>query len=171
MKNILIILLALVISAPLFGQTRVINRFYNKYKHEENVTNIKVKGWLLKMAGNFADDETAEKMLKKITQLRVLVIEGQDKVAKKDYTKLVEDVKKKDFEEILRMRDGLTSIRALVKSNGDDISNVLLLIDGEDEFIMLSLEGNLKFSDLKSLNFDVDGGDAFEHLPETKPKA
>lgn len=171
MKNTLIIILALLFCAPVFGQNRAINKFYNKYKHDENVTNLKVNGWLLKMAANYADDETAEKMLKKVSQLRVLVIEGNDKVAKDDYSKLIKDVKKREFEDIFQIRDGLTKIRALVKSSGDDISNVLLLIEGEDEFIMLSLEGKLKFSDLNDIHFDVEGGDAFQQLPETRPKA
>lgn len=172
MKNIIILALAFLMAAPAFGQTRSINKFYNKYKHQENVTNVKVRGWLLKIASNHIDDEKAETLIKKVSQLRVLVVEGADGVAKNDFDKLVKGVMEKDnFEDIFRIREGTDNIRALVKSDGDKISNVLLFVQGLDEFVMLSLEGNLNFSDLNDLKFDVEGGDAFENFPEEKPEA
>ncbi len=172
MKNFLIIALALLFVGPAFGQTRSINKFYNKYKHEENATNVKVRGWLIKLASKAVDDEQAVDLMKKVSQLRVLVIEGENGVRPKDFDKLVKDVQQKDaFEDILRIREGTDNIRAMVKSDGDKISNVLLFVDGETEFVMLSLEGLLDFSDLNDLKFDVDGGEHFEKLPETKPEA
>ncbi len=172
MKNILIIALAFLFTVPAFGQTRAINKFYNKYKHQENVTNVKVRGWLIKLASNAVDDEKAEQLMKKVTQLRVLVVEGTDGVRPKDFDKLVKDVEKDAFEDILRIREGKDNIRAMVKTNGDNkISNVLLFVDGEEEFVLLSLEGLLDFSDLNDLQFDVQGGEHFEKIPETKPQA
>lgn len=173
MKNILIIALAFLFTVPAFGQTRAINKFYNKYKHEENATNVKVRGWLIKLASNAVEDEKATELMKKVSQLRVLVIEGANGVKPKDYDKLVKDVAEKDaFEDILRIREGTDNIRAMVKTNKDNkISNVLLFVDGESEFVMLSLEGLLDFSDLNDLQFDVDGGEHFEKIPETKPEA
>ncbi|MCB0654311.1 MAG: DUF4252 domain-containing protein [Saprospiraceae bacterium] len=171
MKNILIIALAFLFIVPAFGQTKSINKFYNKYKHQENVTDVKVRGWLIKLASSQVDDEQAENILKKVSQLRVLVVDGFEGVKSNDYNKLIKDVEKDSFEEILRIREGTDNIRAMVKSDGDKISNVLLFVDGEDQFVMLSLEGNLNFSDLNDLHFDVEGGDAFEKIPEEKPKA
>lgn len=171
MKNILIIALAFLFIVPAFGQTKSINKFYNKYKHQENVTDVKVRGWLIKLASSQVDDEQAENILKKVTQLRVLVVDGFEGVKSNDYNKLINDVEKDSFEEILRIREGKDNIRAMVKSDGDKISNVLLFVDGEDQFVMLSLEGSLDFSDLNDLHFDVEGGDAFEKIPEEKPKA
>ena len=84
---------------------------------------------------------------------------------------MVKGIEKESFEEILRIREGTDNIRALVKSDGDKISNVLLFVEGPDEFVLLSLEGNLNFSDLNDLQFDVEGGDAFEKIPEEKPRA
>lgn len=171
MKNILIIAFAFLFIVPAFGQTKSINKFYNKYKHQENVTDVKVRGWLIKLASSQVDDEQAENILKKVTQLRVLVVDGFEGVKSNDYNKLINDVEKDSFEEILRIREGKDNIRAMVKSDGDKISNVLLFVDGEDQFVMLSLEGSLDFSDLNDLHFDVEGGDAFEKIPEEKPKA
>lgn len=168
MKNIIVFIVLCL--SPLFlkAQNGNVKAFYDKYMGYENVTNVSLQGWVLKMAADFADEETGEQLLKKITKLRVMVMDDQNLVSKNDYQNLVKGIKKDRFEKLMEIKDGGERIDFFIQEDGDEISNLLMLINGADEFILVSLEGNLKFSDLKELNFEIDGGNHFKKIPKKK---
>ena len=161
---------ALLVLGPFFAftQPKAIAQFYEKYTQHENVTDVKLQGWLLEIASNFADDEQAKKILNKITYLRVLVMEEGNLVSPEEYKNLLKDIRQSSFEELFKIREGQQDIGFYIREKGDSITDVLLLVNGEDEFVLLSLEGLLKFSDLNDLNIDIDGAGHFKKLPEKK---
>ncbi|MCB0586326.1 MAG: DUF4252 domain-containing protein [Phaeodactylibacter sp.] len=165
------ILSALLALGPLFAfaQPRPIARFYDKYKQFENVTDVKLQGWLLEIATSFAEeDEDARKLLDKITYLRVLVMDEGNLVSPGEYKSLLRDIRQSSFEELFKVKEGQEDISFFIREKGDTITDVLLLVNGEDDFVLLSLEGLFKFSDLHNLNIDVDGAEHFEKIPEKK---
>ena len=168
MKNYLIAILISTIPLFAFGQTNAIQKFYNKYKNYENVTDVKMQGWVLKLASNYTEEESASKLLQKITHLRVMVMEEGNLVTKQEYNQLIKSVKGSQFEELIKIKEGNQQIEFLVRQDGETITDVLIMVNGNDEFVLLSLEGNLKFSDLNDLNFEVDGAEHFKKLPEKK---
>ncbi|MCB0593020.1 MAG: DUF4252 domain-containing protein [Lewinellaceae bacterium] len=161
---------ALLALGPLFAfaQPKAIAQFYEKYKQQEHVTDVKLQGWLLEIASSFADDEQAKKILDKITYLRVLVMEEGNLVSASEYKNLLKDIRQSSFEELLKIREGQQDIGFYIREKGDTITDVLLLVNGESQFVLLSLEGLLKFSDLNDLHIDIDGAEHFERLPEKK---
>jgi hypothetical protein len=168
MKNIIFVIAIGLMPVFSMAQNPNVKAFYDKYMDYENVTNVSLQGWVLKMAANFSDDENGEKILQKITKLRVMVMEEQNLVSKNDYQSLVKSIEKDRFEKLMQIREGGEKIDFFIQEDGDQISNLLMLINGDDEFILVSLEGNLKFSDLKELNFEIDGGDQFKKIPKKK---
>lgn len=151
-----------------FGQSPAIQDFYNKYKNLKAVTDIKLQGWVLKLASTFADEEEAERLLRKITQLRVMVMEDGNLVTNSEYSRLLRSVRKDRFEELMKIKDGGDNIDILIREKGETITDVLVLISGEDGFVLLSLEGALRFKDLHQLNIDVEGGESFKKIPERR---
>ena len=168
MKHLIILISLFVLPTLVFSQSKAIKQFYNKYKDLESVTDIKLNGWVLKLASTFTDEEDAEKILKKITQLRVLVMEEGNLVTKEEYKSLVKSVKKDQFAELFKVKEEGQNIEFMIREEKDLITDVLILVNGEDQFVLLSLEGKLKFSDLNDLNIEIDGGEHFQKLPEHK---
>lgn len=175
MKSLLLLACTLIIGlTPMLSQADPVKRFYNQYKDFEDVTHIKLQGWLLRIASNYADDADAEKLLKKVTHLRIITMEDGSLVTPASYNKLLDEVRKDSFEDLLQLREGSERIDMLFKEKKGEITDVLLLISGDGEFLLLSLQGHLKFSDLNDLDIDVDGGNYFKQIPEDKamlPKA
>ena len=170
MKNIIIMAFIAILPSLAFGQNKSIEKFYNKYKSQENVTDINLQGWVLELAASFSDDES-EKVLEKISKLRVLIIEEGNLVNGSEYNQLVKEVKKDSFEELMQFKDGNEKVDIMLREKGKKITNVLLIARGNDGFIMLSLEGNLNWKDLKSLEIDVEGAEHLKKLPEDMPRA
>lgn len=157
-----------------FAQTKAIANFYDKYKNMEDVTDLKLRGWVLKLASSFSDEAEEAQLLRKISQLRILTMENGNLVSQSEYKNLIKNIKQEAFEELFQVRDEGQTIEFLIREKGDTITDVLMLVSGDDEFIMLSLEGALKFSDLNDLNIEVEGSEHFKKIPDSKkdiPKA
>lgn len=164
MKN-LIILFFLAITMPSFGQSRAVKNFYQKYKNNDNVVNVNIQGWVLKMVATFTDDEDLPKdLIRKISHLRVLVMEDGNPVSKNEYSGLLSDVKNDNFETILTVRDGKDKVHLLIREDRELITDAIVLVRSDDEFVMVSLEGAFSLNDLKHLDLDIEGTDHFEKV-------
>lgn len=158
----------LCLTVVCFGQSPAIQSFYSKYKEMENVTDIKLQGWVLKLASTFTDEEDAERILKKITHLRVLIMDEGNLVNATEYQRLIKSVKKDRFEELMKIKEDGANIDFLIREEGETITDVLILVSGEDGFVLLSLEGALQFKDLHNLEIDVEGGENFKKIPRNR---
>ena len=159
--------LIITFSLPLFSQNGIQN-FYRKYMTNEKMTNVNLSGWVLQMAAEYADEGKEKEMLQKITKLRVMIMEDGNLVNKTDYSDLIKDIRKDDFEPFMNIKEGSDKIDLYLRDDGETITNVLVLVNGDEEFVLLSLEGNLKFSDLNDINFDVKNGEIFKKIPEER---
>jgi Domain of unknown function (DUF4252) len=121
---------------------------------------------LIKFAAS-ADENINKNVLDKISQIRLLVSE-ENFVTKNDYTKLKKNLKKDSFEDLMKINSEGTKIDILIRENGKYISEVVLLINDDEDFIMISLEGNFQYSDLNDLNLNIDGGNYLKKLPEKR---
>jgi hypothetical protein len=171
MKNLILFTLIL---APFFlnAQIQSIENFYNKYMEHEKATQINLKGWLLQMASDEEEGEEAEdNIFDKIEQLRILVMEDGNAVSQSDYKKLMKDVQKDNFEQLMKVQDEGTQVDILLREEGGKITNVLLVVFEEDEFVLLSLEGLFDYDDLPELNLDMNGANHLKKIPKKDPRA
>jgi hypothetical protein len=168
MKKIIFMLFMISIAHLTFAQPKAVKQFYNKYKHLEGVEDFKLGGFMLRLASGFSDDEDAEKWLKKITNLRIMTIENGNPVSAQDYNDLIKNIKKEAFEDLMMVKEDGKKVQFLMREKDDKITDLLLLVSGDEEFTLLSLEGLLKFSDLNDLNIEIDGHKEFHRLPEDR---
>jgi len=168
MKNLIIGLLLLAVHGITNAQSKSIENFYNKYTNYDDVMDISLSGFVLKLATNYSDDEEADKMLRKITQIRVMIMDEGNLVEKSDLKSLIRDVKKDSFDELMQIRDKGNLVDFFIKEKDNKITNVLMLINSSDGFLMLSLEGLLDFSDLNNVNIDIEGVENFKKIPKNK---
>ncbi|GAB5552171.1 MAG: hypothetical protein Sapg2KO_17620 [Saprospiraceae bacterium] len=151
-----------------FSQSKAIEDFYNKYKHHEDISKVELKGWVLKLVAKFTDEaDTTDDFLRKITKLRVLSMDEGNLVERSDYNQLLKKVKSDRFEDLMQFKDKDGDVTILIREGGSAVTDILMLISGDDNFTLLSLEGRLKFSDIQNLNLDIDIEGA-EHLEKVK---
>lgn len=171
MKHIILIL-CVVLPILSYGQDKSVKKFYNKYKYDETVTSVKIQGWMLKMAAKFAEDEEddgeAAELLRKVTRLRVIAMEDGNVISKKDLNQFKKEMAADNFEPLMQVREDGQIIDFFIREADEVITDLVVLVKDKEEFIMLNLEGNLKFEDLRKLDFDVEGGDSFKKLPTKK---
>ena len=149
-----------------FSQNNTIEKIYSKYKGYENTTTLTFGGGLIKLAASFEEEEDL-KILEKISQVRLLMVD-ENLVTPKDYKVIMKDLKKDAFEDLMQINAEGTKVDILVREKGSRISDVIMLVNDEGDFIMISIEGDFEYSDLNDINLNFDGGNYLKKLPENR---
>ena len=165
MKSLFLTVAFALTSLLLWGQNDPIDAFFQEYKGVAEATQIDLGGMILDFAISNADDEEEANLLRKISKLKVLTIPRGDLVSPEKVMELRTAVMANDFEELIQVRDEGDLVSIFMREADDSITNLLLLVEEEDEFVFVSLEGAFSFSDLQELDLDVDGMDNLQNVP------
>lgn len=169
MKKILFVIAFMVIGQALTAQNDAITKYFDQYKDDSNFTIVNISPKLFEMIANMAqeeieDDEVLE-MIKEMKGLKVLKTEVDPL---KYYNEAISTIDTKSYEELVTVRDEGQNVKILSKDeNGGKIVNeMLIIVGGEDEFVLVSLVGKLHMSKLAKLakNMDIDGMEHLENL-------
>ncbi|NND34314.1 MAG: DUF4252 domain-containing protein [Saprospiraceae bacterium] len=149
------------------AQQSVLDQFFESHRDDTAFTVVNVSPKMFQMISriDIEEDENGEisELIKGITGLRILVRDHGDG------TKLYEDafnkISRNGFEELLTVRDKGENIRFMVKegNSADIIKQLVLLVGGADDFVLLDLTGNINLKTIGKLSksLDVPG---MEHL-------
>lgn len=168
MKNWIIILVMGCMPMLLAAQNDGINKFFQKYKKLNDAEHFKLGGFILDLAVGFTDDEDTKSILKKINRIRLLTIEDRNPVDQSDYKNLVKEINNAKFSPLIKVKDGKDQVDIYVQERNNFISEIVVLINGEDEFLLLNLTGKLKFEDLNDLDLDIKGSEHLDSLPDRR---
>ena len=58
-------------------------------------------------------------------------------------------VKDKEYEELMSIKNGKTNIAFNLKKKGNSVSELIMLINGEEEFLVIQIAGNFLLDDIK----------------------
>lgn len=163
----------LLLLLPLFAnaQTVSINEFYRKYKHADaEKVALSVPGWIVRMGIGIAksqaedqEEKDALKVLKKVGKVRVLTFEDANPVMDKDLDRLMKGLRRERFEDLIMVREQATKVHIMMRERREKIKNLLILVNEEDTFTMVSLKTKVKYDEIeelinKAIQEDEEGG-------------
>lgn len=151
MKSI-IILLILSMSFSTMAQNLELDAFFIKHRHHPNTIAMAVPGWLVKFGINISEDkediDEYRPLLKGLNNIRLLVMEEHNYASEKEVKRLVRNVRKHNFVDLVSVKDGGTSVHILVKEKKTKrrelIKNVMILVAEKDELVLVTLNGRWK---------------------------
>ena len=111
-------------------------------------------------------DQELAAIVKDLKGLRILTTEvNPDKIYKEANKRL----NIKEYEELVTVRDKDSNVRFVTKETNGMISELLLLVGGKDDFVMMSFVGNIDLNKIAKLakKLDIDGA---EHLEKVNKK-
>ncbi len=129
----------------------VISKFFTKYQDDESFTTVNISS---KMFGLFTqmdvqdpDDKAVLEAISKLDGLKILAKENASN-SKALYQEALGLVPKK-FEELMSVRDKDKDMKFLIDENNGTISEMLMIVGGDQEFMIMSIFGEI---DLKQIS-------------------
>jgi len=152
MKKVIVIIGMMFFSVAMMAQGTVINKYFNELQDNENFTKVSVSQKMFSMFTDLEAGSDAEKQfLEAVSKLKGLKVIVADSIpdAMKLYKKAVADVDKAGYEELMSVKDANQNLKFSIKEKNGKISELLMVAGGKNNFIMLSLYGEI---DLKNIS-------------------
>lgn len=169
MKSIFSLAILLFIGFTASAQVDAIERFFKDYQEDENFTVVYVSPKMFQMVSKATDgieDKELSSIVKDLKGLRILTSKvNPDKIYKEANKRL----NIKEYEELVTVREKDSNVRFVTKESNGIINELLLLVGGKDEFVMMSFVGNIDLNKISKLakKLDIDGA---EHLDKVNKK-
>lgn len=175
MKYLLVFMISLFsFMGTSYAQDDAISKYFNKYMEDDAFTVVYLSPKLFQLLGKLdieeLEDEDAEAILEVVDDLKSLRVLTTDENAEGYYNEAVKTINTKDYEVLLTVRDEGENVQFLIKDQGNIINELLLLVGGVDEFVMVSFVGNIDLDKISQLakKLDVDGVEHLDKLDDRK---
>ena len=172
MKKMFVLTMLVLVSFVARSQDDAISRYFSKYAEDPRFTVVYISPKLFQMVSKIStsdpDWEKTKEVVKDLTALRVLVADSTDGMPL--YKEAIAKIPVKEYEELITVRDKGENVRIMVKESGDVIHELLLLVGGSDQFVMLSFTGKIDLNKISTLakSLNVEGADHLELLKDKK---
>ena len=167
MKNLLILLFSLF-TGSLVAQADAVTKFFKSYVDDDRFSTVYISPKMFQLVSKIKINDMyadLQQLLKNIQGLHILSTHVSPKTF---YKEAVSKINTKEYEELMKVRDEGEDVLFLTKTDatGNKITELLMLVGGEDEFSLISFVGDLDLEKIgrlgKSLN--IDGSEHLEKL-------
>lgn len=154
MKRIIWIALFSVFTLNGFGQ-KAIDSIFSEYSGREGYVTVNVSGGLLKFAVMLdRQDEDLNNLASCITRIRILALEDSNGNDPGFYTRVMDQLDRSVYEELMDISSSGTRAKVLVKADGDTFSEFLMVVGGDDN-ALIHIKGKMTTEDIKRLSSDM----------------
>lgn len=170
MKNIITVLVLMFAMQGAFAQNNAIEKYFQKYEDKESFTSVYVSEYMFSLFADIDMEKAEDKEVMEILQgLKSLQVLTTDENGKKYYEEAIQLINQKEYKMLMKVKDGDTNVRFLIKKEGNEVKELLLLVGG-DEFVLLSIVGNINLKKISKLakHMDIQG---MEHLDKVESEA
>lgn len=174
MKKIIALLLMASVSMGVYAQGESINKFFTKYATDESFTTATISSKMFSLITNM-DVETPEdkELVEAISKLKGLKVLGKENTSDaralyKEAFSLVNG----NYEELMSVRDKDKDMKFFIRESGGKISELLMVMGGADDFMLLSLFGEIDLKQISRIGrkMNVDGLEKLEKINDQDKK-
>lgn len=155
------------------AQNDALVRFFNQYMEDEKFTVVYVSPKMFELLGQIDSDDPDWNNFRDVAEdlkgLRVLTCDDSLVDGTKLYKEAMAKLPPSEYQELLAVRDNGTNVRFMIKESAKIIEELLLLVGGPGEFVMLSFTGKIDLGKISKLAKKVDIKGT-EHLDKIKTK-
>ncbi|MBX2842149.1 MAG: DUF4252 domain-containing protein [Flammeovirgaceae bacterium] len=167
MKKILMGLIISLISNFAMAQEDAISRFFEKYTENEEFTQVYITKRMFTLIADITDSEEDQELkaaLNKLEGISILASDSTDGI--KLYQEAISTIPIKEYEELMIVKKGKGGVKFLIKEEEKTIKELLMLVGGEDDFLIMSFVGEIDLNQIAKISkkMDVEGMQHLENL-------
>lgn len=148
-KIILAIVCSITCVINLSAQT--VDELFKDFKDKQGVECVELPKEMLAMALEKSNKENKKDIVKKINNIRALHIEKNDDLCQ-DFSQKATKLKKNGYETMVNSTEDNEKALILVKSEGESITDIVVLEIEASECTLVEIKGDFNSSDIKDLN-------------------
>jgi hypothetical protein len=152
MKKLFLSIVLVIAVSSIYSQKSIDNLF-QKYAGNEGFTTLTLNGNLLKFA-SCLDSNNESSMPADVEEIRILTQEDKSLNAGNFYDLVINDIDLSQYEEFMRVKEKNQDVRMLVRAEGKNFKEFLLISGGEDN-ALIQIKGNMSFEDAEKFKEDA----------------
>jgi hypothetical protein len=136
MKRIVAIIIVLMLAAPALFAQETLREVVREYQDKNSEFTFVIPSFIIKMGLAFGDmEEEDREVLELLDNMKIIVSEKN--FSNNDFTSLDKGINTGKFAEIMTVYDGGDKIRMVVNKKSDRKSEMLMLIESDDENVLM----------------------------------
>jgi len=175
MKRIAVVIGLMMVVSAVHAQD-AISKFFSKYQNDESFTQVnlssKMFGLFTKMEADTPEDQEVLDAISKLKGLKILA-KDDGRNSRHLYQEAFQLIPK-DYEELMTVRDKDKDMKFLIKESGGKISELVMVMGGNSEFMLMSLFGEIDLKQISRIGKQMNVG-GLENLQridqESTPKS
>ena len=151
----LLIIICIFGSSLTYAQSNTFKGLFEKYEHEDDVTVVNISKAMFKLIPGNVNVSTGNVDIKNIIpkiESLLIITSGKNNIKEKMYSEFKNVAgKDKNFEELMRIKDGKSNVTFNAKKSGDIIKELVMLVHNEDNFVAIQILGNFTLEDIQKI--------------------
>ncbi len=161
-----------VVVSGAFAQD-AISKFFSKYQTDESFSSVTVSSKMFGLFTNMEADTPEDKeILEAISKLKGLKILAKEdaRSARSLYKEAFTLIPIKEYEELMAVRTDDKDMKFFIKENSGKISELLMVVGGNEQFMVMSLFGEIDLKQIARIGrkMDVKGLEHLEKMDHDK---
>ena len=168
MKRAIISILFIALTTLVLAQNSPVDKLFEKYSGKEGYTSVYISEYMFTLFSSMqTEDKEFDEAISGLSSIKILATENP-KIGVNFYDEIMRELPKKDYKELMVVKEKDEHLTFLVKDVQGKIVE-LLLVGGGNDNVLISIQG--KNIDLKhiakiSQSMQIDGLDALEKMEE-----
>lgn len=164
MKRFLIIIAIAAFIPAVASSQKSIDNLFSRYGGMPGYVTVSISGNIIKMASALDEnDPDLQKLGKLVTGIRILAREDECTDNEDFFDKVYPELQRSGYEEFMHITSSDSKVVFLAKPNGKKLSEMILLVGGEDSAI-IQIEGSFTLDDAREISKGVGKSSGIDSL-------
>lgn len=168
------LILSALVAFPLFlsAQKSSVEKVFDQYSGKEGYTSVHITQYMFELFAQIAnDDEDKEfkEVTSDLTAIKILTLDSLTNVSRGQsfYQEISKLLTAPDYKDLMIVKDGGEEIKFIIKESNRKISELVMIIGGESDGVLISLLGDIDLKKITKLSksMDIKG---LEHLEKVE---
>ena len=174
MKRVTMIFVIALISITLMAQNKVVDKLFEKYADEEGFTSVVITKHMFNLFSSIETEEDDDymNMIKNLNNIRILSGPSGEESGINFYNEIMNKLPESDYEELMVIHDSGQDIKFLIKTEKKIVSELLMIVGGEGDNVLISITGNIDMKTVSKLsqNMGIQGMEKLDKMDDSKKK-
>jgi len=173
MKKLLLLIGLIGFTASAWSQNKVVDDLMEKYSGREGFTSVVITKHMFSLFSNIetTEDDDYMNMIKNLNNIKILSAPGSTETGINFFKEVMDKLPAKKYEELMVIKDDHQDVKFLIREEKDQVVELLMLVGGEDENVLISITGIIDMKTIAKLSksMNIEGMENLDKIEKKWP--